>query len=1169
MKYYIFQSQPLTYAAPSIGLGLQASSSFPGIPNFPGFSFGGAGTSGLSSLPSYANGGSLGYNFQGSQAATLPGFGFPNFGSFPQFGNINGNNGQSNAYIPPVSKVLKEGLNAFLPAGAKKYSIDKAHPPESELVPISPPELAPILTSINNENAFDAIRQIGTNPLQASFSASIDDPSYSPLSFPSVKSGDQKSKELVQKINYDFSEVEKHLTPSEKETKKLYESIEGISPTTLSIAQKNTDAQILQSETAEPSNLDLHEKSVSSHNYVSHTGFPISETTKLHPLQTIHKITAPVSTEHYALTTHASEDVITKPDDILEPELYPKQKQHLEKTIIETSSSSILLPENHYVQPKLIDDHFLRPRIKPENIVPYEESNRNLNIDGQNPLLYDVNTNRNDPQIVKDSGGDLLLELHNIHKDELPVKNRFHLSETSDSFSPIENKQPQVSDEFRLKPLPRPPIAQSPKLYSGSELLSDIQQSYNYAPLRPYPREPVRNSRTYQPHRLVHEEKNIGNDDETNRSEPFSHNLKHVTDIVGKTEIDIRQQHQTVNNPEVLRFPIEVRQTPSILESETDISTTTEIFQNSYKTENLHDLNNIPLVEYKGSEKILNIVTLSPDNSSIHLFTDPTSYLTEESRHVIDTASSTSVSTEEPASNTKQIFNNESVSENFNILKNDSTNLAKESVKIKISHINFHNNYNTDKYTSFHATSKDEQFHNITGIKDVKDKKRNTDESYKPVTGAKRSNVSKFQITATNVVFQNVNSNSSSENHPTNVNSNSSCENHPTSVTTVSPQLKNTNLHAKQHTIPIISGTSIMKLKPIIIMKEIPLEYLISTDTIINPSISNNNFSLYIANNTDFTFRKPDSSEWLPIFINSSKRNEQPPINLTLFSNIKKYPLDVRARQVLPAMRIINFEMKPESNKLKSLLTPSAPYTFPFAGTSRNNNILNLAVKDDHVQRKPVPSSLLADKFDSGNNNLNLHSSPMLLDRVITPNTSIIRDRMKETATQIEAPEIRSKVRKSAGNENGHRNSHIVESSYLIMYNDTDVINEDFSEQLNSTFRNKGDSATSIMITNSNIFSKKTSEKNIRNNTDNGDGNKRDKLKFPIITTEISNTTNTSPSRTDNSADIITSIPLVTNNKYSTKDFSDLQQKAETGISEQITSFNLTGFKTIHKYRRT
>ncbi|XP_018020091.1 uncharacterized protein LOC108676520 isoform X2 [Hyalella azteca] len=247
--------------------------------------------------PDYADGGNLNFGHL-NRGSFLPNFGFPDFGNFPRFGSP-GAQSQERPYIPPVSKVLKEGINAFLPAGAQKYS----NPGIS--VPSQPTPLEPILKTPGSQNQFDALRQVAVNPLQTAFSAAIKDPSLSPLPFPERKNSKEQTAELTRRVEQDLLAVEKTFTPEEKKTKAVYDKIEGISNPP-SIPPIVVSEPRLENKLPVPG--DRH-KVGEPENYVSHGGFPIRSDSKLSPFQP-----SPPPAPH---TSHASTGITkggTSPD---------------------------------------------------------------------------------------------------------------------------------------------------------------------------------------------------------------------------------------------------------------------------------------------------------------------------------------------------------------------------------------------------------------------------------------------------------------------------------------------------------------------------------------------------------------------------------------------------------------------------------------------------------------------------------------------------------------------------------------------------------------------------------------------------------------------------------------------------------------------------------------
>ena len=463
-RYLIFQSQSLGYPVTSFG----SSSSFGGLSglSFPRLSLGGVGTYDPSGRPSYANGGQIGYSPVGS--SLLPGFPFPNFGSFPQFGNVGGHTPQTRPYIPPVSKVLKEGINAFLPAGTKKYKVDI----ESTL-PTAPPKLKPIIPITGNTNTFDAIRQVASNPLQSSFTASINDPSYSPLPFPKQKQGEQKSKDLVEKVKYDFSEVEKQLTPAELRTKSVYESIEGISSPSIINASHGKPAKSLAE--------NLEQTSVTSNNYVPHNGFPIPNNSKLSPFQTRVKIEPPISTVKKLVSTQLQPNPRSEAQPSVSPIYHPSLLKDQKLIGNQNLPTSTLDYERLQNEPKLLGDPFLRPGIHSQKLLPIGQP-RNLG------NTYDQIRIANDPKVVEHSQqfhgeNDNRFQHNNKHNS----RNQPHIETLSQENYNLPSKhieefekeitRSHVLQDFGLKPLPSPPKLHTPKLLSGTELLKEIQGS--------------------------------------------------------------------------------------------------------------------------------------------------------------------------------------------------------------------------------------------------------------------------------------------------------------------------------------------------------------------------------------------------------------------------------------------------------------------------------------------------------------------------------------------------------------------------------------------------------------------------------------------------------------------------------------------------------------------
>ncbi|XP_066980115.1 mucin-4-like [Macrobrachium rosenbergii] len=280
------------------------------------------------------------------------------------FGELNlGSLGSTNNFdrykIPTDSSVLKEGSHSFLPEVKGR------------------------------SNGYDVFPQSAFNPYQSPFEASISDHTLSLL--PIQK--EDRLKQLEKEVQRDLDLNDKQLTPEQRQTKAIYEYIEGIlhEPHTGTTGERNTtqngspeslahgstfhektlkpnlETTSEITNTVEPLNfqaggeprgdslsppaiihspfVDALHKNNHSQNYPSQTGFPITENTKLAPFLPHPKILSQVTA-----TLQPTEDINNSQDF-----KHPKISSTESSTILSLPGMSVELMEDNYEEKQTND----------------------------------------------------------------------------------------------------------------------------------------------------------------------------------------------------------------------------------------------------------------------------------------------------------------------------------------------------------------------------------------------------------------------------------------------------------------------------------------------------------------------------------------------------------------------------------------------------------------------------------------------------------------------------------------------------------------------------------------------------------------------------------------------------------------------------------------------
>ena len=420
------------------------------------------GSTSFGSLPSYST---SGFDFGlsgGGFGSNLGGLSLPSIGDFSSLSPHGSSSGQSGKpYIPPVSRVLEEGVNAFLPAGAKKYDKKIATAILKEPLSGPPPKLEPILTRPHpSRNAFDAIKQVASNPLQSAFTATIDDPSFSPLPFPTPKpSLREETEKLSKQVKEDLRNIERQFTTSQKQTKAIYESIDNV-PKEFN-SNKHTDIPENDRINSSPYEEDLRNeqktKLLGNQNHVSHQNAHSGE--NLSPLfqsrkdisgSDLQSYNRPISsqsknTQHTHsfpshgdpahprhLLSHQNKEDSASKSSIISSKIIPNHVSSASSTHYDRDGSDT------FSKPKLVDDIFMNPASQKPQLQPTvsQENQHRENIEPLSALAQPIFPKTRRP------GSPSIFE----HK---PVVDSEHYSQ---DFSKDISKYSKDQENFHFKP---------------------------------------------------------------------------------------------------------------------------------------------------------------------------------------------------------------------------------------------------------------------------------------------------------------------------------------------------------------------------------------------------------------------------------------------------------------------------------------------------------------------------------------------------------------------------------------------------------------------------------------------------------------------------------------------------------------------------------------------